>query len=150
MRGCQNLGKPCRQGGGTRGREIPKGSRHVLSSTAMCEGHNAWLLGFWKDTETWKQTTNWKTKRKESVMTKEEKEKKAEEKARRKAELAARRAQRRVQLAALKNYWVLLRYDINGRACPQDFFLFWVRQLLIASQKILIFIFSYLSLRKRF
>lgn len=70
-------------------------------------------------------------------MTSEEKQKKAEEKARRRAEAAERSAKRRTQLAALTRYWSIIRYDINGRACPQDFFLFWERQLLFASQKIL-------------
>ena len=69
-------------------------------------------------------------------MTSEEKQKKAEEKARRRAEAAERRARRQAQLAALKNYWLFLRYDVNGRACPQDFFLFWARQLIAVSKYI--------------
>ena len=69
-------------------------------------------------------------------MTSEEKQKKAEEKARRRAEAAERRARRQVQLAALGRYWILLRYDVNGRACPQDFLLFWARQLIAVSKHI--------------
>lgn len=69
-------------------------------------------------------------------MTSEEKQKKAEEKARRRAEAAERRARRQAQLAALKNYWLFLRYDVDGRACPQDFFLFWARQLIAVSKYI--------------
>ena len=65
-----------------------------------------------------------------------------EEKTARKAELAERRAQREVQLAALKKYWFFLRYDINGRACPQDFFLFFARQLLWLSQKLPLALFA--------
>lgn len=76
-------------------------------------------------------------------MTSEEKQKKAEEKARRRAEAAERSAKRRVYLAALKRYWYFLRHDINGRACPQDFFLFWARQLLFASQKLTVFLVNY-------
>ena len=76
-------------------------------------------------------------------MTSEEKQKKAEEKARRKAESAERSAKRRVYLAALKRYWCFLRHDINGRACPQDFFLFWARQLLFASQKLTVFLVNF-------
>lgn len=63
-------------------------------------------------------------------MTKEEKLKKAEEKARRKAEIAEEKMQRKIQLAALKNYWWLLRYDISSRSCPKEFFLFWARPLI--------------------
>ena len=69
-------------------------------------------------------------------MTSEEKQKKAEEKARRRAEAAERRTRRKAQLAALGKYWFLLRYDVNGRACPQDFFLFWARQLIAVSKYI--------------
>ena len=76
-------------------------------------------------------------------MTSEEKQKKAEEKARRRAEAAERSAKRRVYLAALKRYWFFLRHDVNGRACPQDFFLFWARQLLFASQKLTVFLVNY-------
>lgn len=65
-------------------------------------------------------------------MTREEKHKRAEEKARRKAEIAEQEFQRKVQLAALKPYWQLLRYDINSRSCPRDFFLFWSRCFLWA------------------
>lgn len=57
----------------------------------------------------------------------EAKQKKAEEKARQKAERAERRAQRKAQLEALKPYWFFLRYNIDARACPQDFFMFWAR-----------------------
>lgn len=65
-------------------------------------------------------------------MTREEKHKRAEEKARRKVEIAEQEFQRKVQLAALKPYWQLLRYDINSRSCPRDFFLFWSRCFLWA------------------
>lgn len=65
-------------------------------------------------------------------MTKEEKQKKAEEKARRKAEVAEQKAQRKMQLVALKPYWFFLRYNVNARSCPQDFYLFWARSLLLA------------------
>lgn len=69
-------------------------------------------------------------------MTREEKEKRAEEKARRKAELNERKVRRKAQLAALQKYWFLLSYDINGRACPQEFFMFWARQLIAMSKGI--------------
>ena len=82
------------------------------------------------------------SKRKGSAMTSEEKQKKAEEKARRRAEIAEQNVKRKAQLSALKKYWALLSSDINGRACPKDFFLFWARQLLFASRKLTSFIFN--------
>lgn len=75
-------------------------------------------------------------------MTSEEKQKKAEEKARRRAEIAEQNVKRKAQLSALKKYWAFFCFDINGRACPKDFFLFWARQLLFASQKLTSFIFN--------
>ena len=38
--------KPCREGGGTRGREIPKGPRHVLRSRASSEGGHVRNLAY--------------------------------------------------------------------------------------------------------
>ena len=76
-------------------------------------------------------------------MTSEEKQKRAEEKARRRAEAAERSAKKMILLEALKKYWYFLRFAVTGRACPQDFLLFWTRPLLVASKKSTVFLFNY-------
>lgn len=62
-------------------------------------------------------------------MTQEEKQKRAEEKALRRTEFRKKREERLAQLSTLSRYFFFFRYNVSARACPQEFFLFWTRQL---------------------
>lgn len=62
-------------------------------------------------------------------MTDLKSEEKLAQRARLRDELAAKKAERVEQLKAYNFYLMIARYNINARACPREFFLFWARHL---------------------